>query len=131
MQVDTLAELKRKSWKFYKQWRNEVTLCPVFKEVILVSLLGWNHVIGNDQHKRTGMDVYRRLALLSFAKGIITRSTTFQNIKIRNGITYFALEAIVTIGFDYHKVRVVILEDWRKRKTFLSVMGKKLGVPHA
>lgn len=67
------------------------------------------------------------------AREIIEESATIQNIIQKKGTIFYALEAIKEIRGEYRKIRVVIIEDKKKNKIFLSVMDKKIknGAPHA
>lgn len=140
----TLKQVKLEAWKFYNKWRKTKTYSPALQCHIRVSLLGWRHVIGSTgAKKRTYQDTYRRMKLLPYAKEIIEKSTTIQNVTTRGNRTFYALEAMVTIKHDgnevLRKVRVILVEDQQKNKIFYSVMDKKQkgvkqqksGTPHA
>ncbi|MCX6783605.1 MAG: hypothetical protein NT141_00825 [candidate division WWE3 bacterium] len=125
---------KQKAWEFYNKWRQEATYSPALKCNVRISLKGWNHLAGNIDHegygkKRTASDAYRRLMLLPYAKGIIEKSTTIQNIITKNGRTFYGIEAMVIVKEDGkelpRKVRVVLIEDAAGNKIFYSVMDKK------
>lgn len=131
-----MKDAKKEAWDFYSTWRGAVTYSPALRCEVIISLLGWNHLLGNmGQRKRHGKDVYRRLKLLPFAKEIIEKSTTIQDIIVKNDITYFALEAIPYEKYmtklehgdhqRYRKIRVIIVEDRKGNKAFLSVMDIK------
>ena len=122
---------KKQALNFYKQWQKEKSYCPALKEKIIISTLGWHHITGQSgAKKRTWNDIYRRLKLLPLAKEIINCSTTIQNITLKDGITYYILEAIKLITIDktknWTKVRVIIIESDKQKKTFLSVMDRKI-----
>lgn len=121
---------KKVSLNFYKQWQREKNICPAFNEKVIISGKGWNHIVGNkNKKKRAWNDTYRRLKLLPHAREIINKSTTIQNIKNQNGKVYFALEAMRLIEIkdnkEWRKVRVILEQDKKLRKVFLSVMDKK------
>lgn len=121
---------KQVSLNFYKQWQREKNICPAFNEKIIISAKGWNHIVGNkNSKKRIWNDTYRRLKLLPHARDIINKSTTIQNVKTQNGKVYFALEAMRLIelknGKEWRKVRVILEQDKKMRKVFLSVMDRK------
>lgn len=89
-----MRAVKAKAWQYYKKWRNEKTYSPALKSKINISLKGWHHLVGSSGYKKRSIgDVYRRLKLLPYAKKIIQKSTTIQNISKRRGIKYYALEA--------------------------------------
>ncbi len=82
------------------------------------------------------------LKLLPYAKEIIEKSTTIQNVATKGERTFYALEAMVMVKHDgnevLRKVRVIIIEDKEKNRIFYSVMDKKQrrlkqksGMPHA
>lgn len=125
-----LKKFKQEAWEFYCQWRGQKTHCPALQCDIRVSLMGWRHISGaTGAKKRTFNDTYRRMKLLPHAKEIIEKSTTVQNITVRNGKTFYALEAMVVVKDDgsksLRKVRVILVEDKSKNKVFYSVMDKK------
>jgi len=122
--------VKEKAFRFYKKWRGQKTYCPALKSNVVISLKAWKHITGaSGNTKRKISDVYRRLKLLPYAKEIIEKSTTIQGKRKRKSSTFYVLEAMVDIkeknGVVTRKVRVIILEDKSKKKTFLSVMDKK------
>ena len=117
---------KQKVWELYDSWRREKIFSPALKCNIRFSLLGWKHITGvTGSKKRVFSDVYRRLKLLPFAKEIILESTTIQDMSVINGSQFYALEAIKIVDSKPRKIRVVLLEDKKKNKIFLSVMDKK------
>lgn len=125
-----LKKFKQEAWEFYQKWRGQKTHCPALKCDIRVSLMGWRHISGaTGAKKRTFNDTYRRMKLLPYAKEIIEKSTTVQNITVRNGKTFYVLEAMVVVKDDgsksLRKVRVILVEDKNKNKVFYSVMDKK------
>jgi len=125
--MTSLAQLKDEMWVFYSRWRKTGSYCPALKRNVRVSLMGWNHLVGQSGNKkRSTGDVFRRLNLLPHARDVIEMSHTIQNKK-KN---YFVLEAVVNdiekSEISVKKVRVIILEDRNKSLIFLSVMGKKI-----
>ncbi|MDP3918062.1 MAG: hypothetical protein Q8Q30_02730 [Candidatus Woesebacteria bacterium] len=121
---------KKKAKIYYNKWRKETTYSPALKKNIHITLKGWKHLTGATGHKkRTFNDIYRRLKLLPYAKLIIKKSSTIQNIKVKNNIKYFALEAVIPIKTtttkQLRKVRVIIQEDKKGNLIFLSIMDKK------
>lgn len=122
------AKIKEK--RYYDSWRKEKTYSPALKSNIKVTLKGWRHITGATGHKkRLFSDVYRRLKLLPYAKVVIKKSTTIQNIVVKNKRKYYAIEAVVNISEKdskkLRKVRVIIEEDQKGNYIFLSVMDKK------
>jgi hypothetical protein len=122
-------KIKQETLNLYKSWRNEEIFCPAFKERVHFTLLGWNHLVGNNVKHRSVRDVYRRLKLLPLAKEIIAKSGTIQTFRIINGVTTYGLDSIETIFINgvsiVVKVRVVII-DTKSGKKFLSIMDRKL-----
>ena len=122
--------VKIRAKAYYDKWRKEKTYSPALKKKINITLKGWKHITGVTGHKKRPFnDVYRRLKLLPHAKSIIKKSTTVQNVKIKNKAKYYALEAVVNVKINssnkLRKVRVIIQEDRLRNLIFLSVMDKK------
>lgn len=123
-------KIKEEAWEFYKQWREQPSYSPALKAEIKISRKGWLHISGAfGGKKRTLADIYRRLSLLPKAREIIETSTTIQDIKKKNGATFYALEAVIEVEENnkkaFRKVRVVLIEDKKGNKIFYSVMDKK------
>jgi len=121
---------KIKAKRYYDSWRKEKTYSPALKSNIKITLKGWRHITGATGHKKRPFgDIYRRLKLLPYAKIVIKKSTTIQNIVVKSKRKYYAIEAIVNIGEKdskkLRKVRVIIREDKKGNYVFLSVMDKK------
>lgn len=131
--MSSLNLLKSEMWIFYDKWRKTGSFCPAFNEKITISLKGWNHILGQSGFKKrnTG-DVFRRLSLLPHAKQIIESSHTIQNKKFKGEGKYkrifYTLEALVNDlergKLVEKKVRVILIQDNRGNKIFLSVMSK-------
>jgi len=127
----SVKKAQDEAWKIYDSWRKAGGInCPAFKCKVRISLLGWRHLIGASGHKkRISDDVYMRLKLLPYIKKIIENSKLIQNVKKKRGKIYYALEGIMEIEENHNKqlrkIRVVIVEDFKKNKIFLSVMDKK------
>ncbi len=126
-----IKKAQDEAWKIYDSWRKAGGInCPAFKCKVRISLLGWRHLIGASGHKkRISDDVYRRLKLLPHVKKIIENSKLIQNIKKKNGQIYYVLEGMLEVEENnikaLRKIRVVIIEDFKKNKIFLSVMDRK------
>ena len=125
-----MEKVKKDAFRYYKRWRREKTFSPAFKEEVRVSLKGWRHITGAAGAKKRNInDIYRRLMLLPHAKAIIKKATTIQNIVKRKGQTYYVLEEMRIVEErgrkTQRKVRVVLEEDRKGKKVFLSVMDKK------
>ncbi len=141
--MPNLKQVKQEAWAFYNIWRKQKTYSPALKSKVRISLMGWRHITGaTGAKKRTYQDTYRRLKLLSYAKEIIEKSTTIQNVTTKGDRTFYALEAMTMVKHDgtevLRKVRVILIEDKQKNKIFYSVMDKKQrgikqksGTPHA
>jgi len=143
VEIGKIKKIKQDAWRFYDAWRKTGSYSPAFKKRIRISLLGWRHITGaTGAKKRTFSDTYRRLKLLPYARKIIETSTTIQNITIKGGRKFYALEAMIKVKTDrkveLRKVRVILIEDKKKNEIFYSVMDKKQkvqkrksGTPHA
>ena len=142
--MPSLKKVKQEAWEYYNKWRKEKSYSPAFKSEIRVSLMGWRHISGATGYKkRTLHDTYRTLKLLPYAKEIIEKSTTIQNVTTKGKRTFYALEAMTMVKEDSkeapRKVRVIFVEDAKGNKIFYSVMDKKQrerrvkksGTPHA
>lgn len=118
---------KVEAWLFYDTWRKSGgSFCPALNEKVRVSLAGWYHLVGATGHKkRKFSDVHRRLSLLSKAKEILEKATTIQSIIVKKGIKYYAFDSIYETLDGIEKVRVIVIEDKRKGKIFLSIMNRK------
>ncbi|MBP9759126.1 hypothetical protein KBD45_05510 [Candidatus Dojkabacteria bacterium] len=125
-----LQKAKTEAWKLYDSWRKTGINSPALKCKIQFSLIGWRHLIGaTGNKKRTSFSTYRKLMLLPYAKMIIEQSRFIQNVEKINGRNYYAVEGMVDVyenGItELRKVRVVIIEDFKKNRIFYSVMDKK------
>lgn len=126
--------IKARMLNFYKQWMKTRCFCPALNEDVVISYLGWNHLVGNkDNKKRPWNDVFRRLKLLPHAKAIIEQSNTVQNITEKEGNIFYILEAMRLVdtknGKEHKKVKVVLIQliqNGVTRKVFLSVQDRKL-----
>lgn len=128
--MDKRSKIIEQAWKFYCKWRENPPYSPAFKAKIVISRQGWLHISGAyGGKKRTFADIYRRLKLLPKAKEIIETSTTIQNVTKKGKDTCYALEAMVMVEENdtkaLRKVRVILIENTRGKKTFYSVMDRK------
>ncbi len=103
--------------QYYFNWRKEKTFCPAFKEDVLVTRIGWNHLVGS--RFRTKAERIRRFKALPLAKKLIKKSTTYQEYRYKNGLHYYALVA----EMEGVKIKVILSSKKKDRKkNFLSVM---------
>ena len=110
---------KVKNWakEYYFRWRKEKTFCPAFNEDILITRIGWNHLVG--VRFRTKAEKIRRFKALPLAKKLIKKATTYQEYRYKNGLHYYALVA----EMEGIKIKVVLSAKKKdKKKNFLSVM---------
>jgi hypothetical protein len=117
--------------KYYKHWRKQKCYCPALKSRILITNRGWHHLVGNKTHmNRSLSDKYRRIKLLPYAKQVIETSHTIQDIKTINKRVYYTVQAVIPVNLNgliqLRKVKVIIYEDAKGNKVFLSVMDKKM-----
>lgn len=112
----------------YSLWRSRPIFCPALKEKVHFTLLGWNHITKPRSRSRTTKDMYRRLKLLPYAKAIVEKSTTIQNVRTRNGKTFYLLQSVEVIedktGNKLPKQVKVIIIDTATGKKFYSVMSR-------
>jgi hypothetical protein len=118
-----LKRAQNEAWVLYDSWRKTGINSPAFRCKVRFSLLGWRHLIGSTGHKkRTSDDTFRRLKLLPHVKEIIEKSKLIQNIEKKKGRLYYALEGMIEVeeagARDLRKIRVVIVEDYKKIKYF-------------
>ncbi len=111
---------------YYREWREKGSFCPAFKKSIVISQMGWNHIIGTKGHSRTFKDISRRLCLLEDARYILELTTTFQDLRKNNGKMFIAIEAIIEKDDSIKKVRVILKKDKQSNYIFYSVMGKEI-----
>lgn len=97
---------------------------------------GWAHLSSSDKarRKRTHQDAYRRYKLLPYAKEIIEKSTTIQNITEKGNRKFYALEAVVEVSYkdkkENKKIKVILIEDQLGNKIFYSVMDRRIKNEH-
>jgi len=132
--MPSINVVKQQAWKLYNQWRKETIYSPALASNVRISLKGWWHIAGHMSgnvraKKRTAGDTYRRLMLLPYAKEILQKATTIQNIVTRRGTNYYAIEAVVMVQEDGkslpRKVRVIVIEDKAGNKSFYSIFDKR------
>jgi hypothetical protein len=127
--MTSIYKLKNEIWQVYSQWRGQSIFSPALKEEIHFTLLGWNHIVKPRFRSRSTSDMYRRLKLLPYAKEVIAKSTTIQNIRARNGKTYYLIQSVEMVedkGIKSPRQIKVIVIDTASGKKFYSVMGKKI-----
>jgi len=124
-------ELK-KARSYYKLWKKKKCYCPALKSEILITKIGWDHLVGNKKHaKRNLEDKLRRLKLLPYVGFVLEASNTVQDIKVIDNQLHFAFEAVLFLkSGDLRKIRAVVIQDEVGNKVFLSVMDSKNRVPH-
>jgi hypothetical protein len=117
--------------QYYKQWRKQKCYCPALKSRVLITNKGWHHLVGNRTYlNRSLADKYRRIKLLPYAKQVIETSHTIQDIRTINKSPYYTLQSVIPVSFNglmqLRKIKVIIYEDAKGNKIFLSVMDKKM-----
>jgi len=128
-----MVSTKKQAWQFYDEWRKVGSYCPVLKSHVRVTLLGWNHLVGNENYsRRSPNDRFRRFKLLPFAKIVIEDTKSIRN---RSFNKFYALESKIEINKKRTRIKVVVIEDKTGNKIFLSVMDRKhkksTNLPHA
>lgn len=114
---DKYTRVKNRAKSYYWRWRKEKTFCPAFNEDVLVSRIGWNHLLG--VRFRTKAERIRRFKALPLAKKLIKKATTYQEYRYKNGLHYYALVA----EMEGVKIKVILSTKKKDRKkNFLSVM---------
>ncbi len=114
---DKYTKVKEWAKDYYSRWRKEQTYCPAFGEEILVTRIGWNHLVGS--RYRTKTERVRRFKALPLAKKLIKKATIYQEYRYKNGLHYFAIVA----EMDGKKIKVILSSKKKdKKKNFLSVI---------
>ena len=114
---DKYAKVKTWAKDYYSRWRKEKTYCPAFGEDILVTRIGWNHLVGS--RYRTKAEKIKRFKALPLAKKLIKKATIYQEYRYKNGLHYFAIAA----EMDGKKIKVILSSKKKdKKKNFLSVI---------
>lgn len=126
---EQLERHKTKVLQNYKKLGDKPPFCPALKQEVNFTKAGWRHLTGKSK-KRTIQDIYRRLRLFSYVESIVRTATTFQDINRKGGGLNYTLESVIAMnggtGREWRKITVVILQDSRGNKNFLSVSDKKL-----
>jgi hypothetical protein len=110
-------KIKTKARKFYEKWRREGSYSPALREQILVTRLGWNHLVDPRKH-RTKAQKIKRFDALPTAKHILDTATTYQEHHFDKGINYYAFIAEI----DGKRIKVIVSSKFKKQKAFLSVI---------
>lgn len=115
--LSKLNKEERRAWKFYQDWRKSGSQSPAFQnETIYITRLGWDHLVNPRKH-RTKAEKVRRFKALPIARKILEVSTTYQEHREDNGISYWAF--IATMSGQQVKV---VVSARNKKKYFLSVI---------
>ncbi|HKZ35147.1 MAG TPA: hypothetical protein VJ242_00395 [Patescibacteria group bacterium] len=111
--------IKVKNWakSYYHQWRKEKTFCPAFNQEILVTRVGWHHLVGS--RFRTKVEKIRRFKALPLAKKLIKKATTYQEYRYEHGLHFYSLVA----EMEGKRIKVILSSKKKDRKkNFLSVI---------
>lgn len=104
---------------YFNIWAKNPPKCPAFDgEIIHISRIGWEHITHDEA--KTYMDILGRIFVLERAKEILETAGQFQDYEKRNGIEYWAFNAII----EDIKIRVIVESLDEKEKHFLSVIRK-------
>ena len=119
-----------KALEYYKKWKKQSCYCPALGCNVLITNRAWHHLVGNKGYRqRNPADKYRRMKLLPYAKQVLEDSHTIQDVRTVQGRMHYAMDAVIPIeqnGSQFlRKIRVVVYEDVKGNKIFLSVMDKK------
>lgn len=110
---------KVKTWAktYYQKWRLETTFCPAFKQNVLITRIGWHHLVGS--RFRTKAEKIRRFKALPLAKKLIKTATTYQEHRYRHGIHFYSLVA----EMDGRRIKIILSSKKKdSQKNFLSVI---------
>lgn len=112
-----LEKVTIKAWKFYETWRKIGSYSPALKDKIMITRLGWDHLL-NPKKRRTKVQKIRRLEALPLAKKLIESATTYQEYRQKLDIEYYAFVA----EMEGKRIKVVISRKNKKDRAFLSVI---------
>lgn len=110
---------KVKTWAktYYQRWRQETTYSPAFKQNVLITRIGWHHLIGS--RFRTKAEKIRRFKALPLAKKLIKTATTHQEHRYQHNIHFYSLVA----EMDGRRIKVILSSKKKdSQKNFLSVI---------
>lgn len=102
---------------YFNQWRGKEKICPAFGEKVLVTRLGWNHLVYSKRHKTK--DVVMRLRCLSLAREILEKATYYQDYRKVGNLYYYGFDAMI----KGKKIRVIVTSNGESgKKLFLSLI---------
>ena len=103
--------------RYYEKWRKADTFCPAFNQKVLITRIGWDHLVSS--RFRTKVERMERLKMLPLARKLIEKANTYQEYRHKNSLHYFSLVA----EMDGRKIKVVLSSKTKEGvKNFLSVM---------
>lgn len=113
-------ETKAKDFYFNK-WRGNEKIIPAFGEKVLVTKLGWNHIVHHP--RRTLLDKIMRLKKLELARQVLETATHYQTVEVRGRFYYYGFQAVIKDT----RVKVIVTSKGEKGAKFLySVMSKNI-----
>lgn len=120
-----MTELKLvidKAKKYYfQEWRGNEKITPAFNEKVLITKLGWNHIVHHPRRKL--VDKIIRLKKLRLAREVLETATTYQTLQKRDKFYLYGFQAIK----EDTRVKVVVSSKGKDgKKLFLSAMFKSL-----
>lgn len=103
---------------YFRKWRRNEKVTPAFKQKVLVTRSGWDHLV-NPFHKRTKAEQARRFEILPLARKLLEEAQTFQEHRKDKLGHYFAF-----VGYlGGRKIKVVVRsKTFQGQKYFYSVM---------
>jgi hypothetical protein len=125
---ERLARHKTKTYgQHFQAWKENPVFCPFLGGEVKATRIGWEHIAGISKH-RTPDDIHRRLDMLKYAREIVGKSGTCQEIRADNaGNVHYEFSNIVNFKGEYDqnrrykKVRVIIRKTPRGDCLFYSV----------
>ena len=107
-----------KAWKYYfEEWRGHEKICPAFGEKVLVTHLGWEHVVHNRRHNLA--DVVRRLKSLQYARTLLETFPLYQEKRSTKKYDYYAFWGVI----EEKRIKVIVSSPKSTgKKYFFSVM---------
>lgn len=130
--MEKLFNLKQNSRALYMALRSSSPYyCNAIKGFVFITNNGWNHIIGQEGHrKRSTSDVFRRLSLLPLVKKVIDNAKGCLEERVENNVTYLSIESSEMLEINNEKKKkkivVVLLKDKYGKCSFLSIMDKDM-----
>ena len=125
-----VSEIRGQAWEYYRQWRLDGAISPVFNEVE-ITLKAWRHMTRRAISQRA---IIHKLSLLPFARELVETAQKSKCVRSlpHNGRELHSLRGVFTSTYQANATIEVILEVQKKasgkqRVRFLSVLERRRG----